>query len=55
MSYSSRRVANDTSLAFDMVRGEHPLPIEIGNLHISPHENVEPELTAFWWFRLFWL
>lgn len=47
MSYSSRRVANDTTLAFDVVRGEHPLPIEIGNLHISPHENVEATVKDF--------
>lgn len=47
MRYSSRRVVNDTTLAFDVVRGEDPLPIEIGNLHISPSENIQATAKHF--------
>lgn len=47
MNYSSRMVVNERSLVFDVVRGDQPLPIEIGNLHISPYENVQATVKDF--------
>ncbi len=47
MNYSSRMVVNERSLVFDVVRGDQPLPVEIGNLHISPYENVQATVKDF--------